>query len=164
MQLHELKRKTKAKTKKRVGRGGIRCKTSGRGNKGQSARAGHRIRPEIRDMIKRLPKLRGHGINRARTVNSSIVKPTPINLAVLEKNFSNGDKVNPRILVSAGFVDKKKGRIPEVKILGIGTLSKKLEVSNCTISKSAKAQVEKAGGKVVPRRRSFEIPSSQARP
>jgi len=80
MQLHELKRKTKAKTKKRVGRGGIRGKTSGRGHKGQNARAGHRVRPEIRDMFKKLPKLRGHGVNRARTVNSSVVKPTPINL------------------------------------------------------------------------------------
>lgn len=148
MQLHQLKRKTKAKTKKRVGRGGARGKTSGRGHKGQKARAGHRIRPEIRDMIKKLPKLRGHGVNRARTVNSSIVKPTPINLRVLEENFSNGDKVNPKVLVSAGLVDKKKGRIPKVKILGIGVLSKKLRVSNCAISESAKAQVEKAGGKV----------------
>lgn len=148
MQLHQLKRKTKAKTKKRVGRGGARGKTSGRGHKGQKARAGHRIRPEIRDMIKKLPKLRGHGINRARTVNSSIVKPTPINLRVLEENFSNGDKVNPKVLVSAGLVDKRKGRIPKVKILGTGTLSKKLKVSNCAISESAKAQVEKAGGKV----------------
>lgn len=148
MQLHELKRKTKAKTKKRVGRGGLRGKTSGRGHKGQNARAGHRVRPEIRDMIKKLPKLRGHGVNRARTVNSSVVKPTPINLAVLEENFSNGDKVNPKVLVSLGLVDKKKGRIPKVKILGTGTLSKKLEISNFTISESAKAQVEKAGGKI----------------
>jgi len=99
-------------------------------------------------MIKKLPKLRGHGKNRARTVNSSVVKPTPINLALLEENFSNGDKVNPKTLVSVGLVDKKKGKIPKVKILGIGALSKKLEISNCTISGSAKAQVEKAGGKV----------------
>jgi large subunit ribosomal protein L15 len=148
MQLHELKRKTKTKSKKRVGRGGLRGKTSGRGHKGQNARAGHRVRPEIRDMIKKLPKLRGHGVNRSRTVNSSVVKPTPINLTVLEENFSNGDKVNPKVLVSVGLVDKKKGKLPKVKILGVGTLSKKLEVSNCAISESAKAQVEKAGGKV----------------
>jgi len=148
MQLHELQRKTKAKTKKRVGRGGLRGKTSGRGHKGQKARAGHSLRPEIRDMIKKLPKLRGHGVNRSRTVNSSVVKPTPINLTLLEENFSDGDKVNPKVLVSLGLLDKKKGRIPKVKILGKGTLSKKLEVSGFTISESAKAQVEKAGGKV----------------
>ena len=148
MQLHELQRKTKAKTKKRVGRGGLRGKTSGRGHKGQKARAGHSLRPEIRDMIKKLPKLRGHGVNRSRTVNSSVVKPTPINLTLLEENFSDGHKVNPKVLVSLGLLDKKKGRIPKVKILGKGTLSKKLEVSGFTISESAKAQVEKAGGKV----------------
>lgn len=148
MQLHELKRNTKSKTKKRVGRGGLRGKTSGRGHKGQNARAGHKVRPEIRDMIKKLPKLRGHGINRSRTVNSSVVKPTPINLTVLEENFSNGDKVNPKVLVSLGLVDRKKGRIPKIKILGTGALSKKLEISNFTISENAKAQVEKAGGKV----------------
>ena len=148
MQLHELQRKTKAKTKKRVGRGGLRGKTSGRGHKGQKARAGHSLRPEIRDMIKKLPKLRGHGVNRSRTVNSSVVKPTPINLTILEENFGDGDKVNPKVLVSLGLLDKKKGRIPKVKILGKGTLSKKLEVSGFTISESAKAQVEKAGGKV----------------
>jgi len=148
MQLHELQRKTKAKTKKRIGRGGLRGKTSGRGHKGQKARAGHSLRPEIRDMIKKLPKLRGHGVNRSRTVNSSVVKPTPINLTLLEENFSDGDKVNPKVLVSLGLLDKKKGRIPKVKILGKGTLSKKLEVSGFTISESAKAQVEKAGGKV----------------
>jgi len=99
-------------------------------------------------MIKKLPKLRGHGVNRSRTVNSSVVKPTPINLTLLEENFSDGDKVNPKVLVSLGLLDKKKGRIPKVKILGKGTLSKKLEVSGFTISESAKAQVEKAGGKV----------------
>ena len=148
MQLHELKRKTKAKSKKRVGRGGLRGKTSGRGHKGQKARAGHSLRPEIRDMIKKLPKLRGHGVNRARTVNSSVVKPTPINLSTLEANFSDGDKVNPKTLVSSGLVNKKKGKVPAVKILGTGTLSKKLEVSKCTISESAKTQIEKAGGKI----------------
>ena len=148
MQLHELKRKTKAKTKKRVGRGGLRGKTSGRGHKGQNARAGHSVRPEIRDMIKKLPKLRGHGVNRSRTVNSSVVKPTPINLNILEENFGNGDKVDPKILVSLGLVNKKKGKIPKVKILGKGTLSKKLEISGFTISESAKAQIEKTGGSV----------------
>lgn len=148
MQLHQIKRKSKTKAKKRVGRGGLRGKTSGRGHKGQKARAGHRLRPEIRDTIKKLPKLRGHGVNRAQTVNSSVVKPNIINLSVLEENFSVGDKINPKTLVSAGLVSKKKGRIPAIKILGTGTLSKKLEISGFTISESAKTQVEKAGGSV----------------
>ena len=62
MQLHELKRATPNKTAKRVGRGGGRGKTSGRGTKGQKARAGHSIRPDIREQLKKIPKLRGRGI------------------------------------------------------------------------------------------------------
>lgn len=61
MQFHNLKSKTKRKYPKQVGRGGTRGKTSGRGTKGQNARAGHKKRPELRDVIKRVPKLRGRG-------------------------------------------------------------------------------------------------------
>src|SRR3990167_4622491 len=50
----------KHKKKKRVGRGGKRGTTSGRGTKGQKSRAGHRIRPAIRDLLIRIPKLRGY--------------------------------------------------------------------------------------------------------
>ena len=61
MQFHTLKRKTANKKAKQVGRGGTRGKTSGRGTKGQNARAGRKKRPELRDFIKRVPKLRGRG-------------------------------------------------------------------------------------------------------
>ena len=61
MQAHNLKAKTKRQTAKQVGRGGKRGKTSGKGTKGQNARAGRKKRPEIRDFIKRFPKLRGRG-------------------------------------------------------------------------------------------------------
>ena len=63
MQFHTLKPKTRRKKSKTVGRGGTRGKTSGRGTKGQNARAGHKKRPELRDFIKRIPKLRGRGKN-----------------------------------------------------------------------------------------------------
>ncbi len=63
MQYHSLKRKTPNKKSAAVGRGGKRGKTSGRGTKGQNARAGHKNRPELRDFIKRIPKLRGRGKN-----------------------------------------------------------------------------------------------------
>ncbi len=59
MQLHELRPQYKNKDKKRIGRGGGRGNYSGRGQKGQRSRAGHKIRPAIRDLIRRLPKLRG---------------------------------------------------------------------------------------------------------
>jgi ribosomal protein L15 len=61
MQFHTLKRKTANKKSRQVGRGGTRGKTSGRGTKGQNARAGRKKRPELRDFIKRVPKLRGRG-------------------------------------------------------------------------------------------------------
>lgn len=61
MQFHNLQSKTKRIRKRQVGRGGRRGKTSGRGTKGQNARAGRKKRPEIRDIIKRIPKLRGRG-------------------------------------------------------------------------------------------------------
>jgi len=61
MQFHTLRRNTPNKKSKTVGRGGKRGKTSGRGTKGQNARAGRKKRPELRDFIKRVPKLRGRG-------------------------------------------------------------------------------------------------------
>ena len=60
MQIHNLKRQHKNKKDRIVGRGGKHAKTSGRGGKGQTARAGNKRRPELRDIIKKLPKNRGY--------------------------------------------------------------------------------------------------------
>lgn len=60
MQIHNLKRVHKNKRDRLVGRGGKHAKTSGRGGKGQTARAGNKRRPELRDIIKKLPKNRGY--------------------------------------------------------------------------------------------------------
>ncbi|MBC8465191.1 MAG: 50S ribosomal protein L15 [Parcubacteria group bacterium] len=149
MQLHDIKPKTKSKAaSRRVGRGGKRGKTSGRGHKGQKARAGHKIRPEIRDTIKRLPKLRGHGINRARTVNDGVIKPETVNVAVLETRFEKGDIVNPAVLLEKRIVRRQKGRMPVVKILAKGDITKSLTIEGCMCSVSAKEKIEKAGGKI----------------
>jgi large subunit ribosomal protein L15 len=72
MQFHILKRKTPNKKHKTVGRGGTRGKTSGRGTKGQNARAGHKKRPELRDFIKRVPKLRGRGKNSNKSFQTKL--------------------------------------------------------------------------------------------
>ena len=146
MQLHELKPSTARKSAKRVGRGGKRGKTSGRGHKGQKARAGNSSRPHIREEIKKLPKLRGHGVNRAKTVNSERVLPVVVNVAALEK--FDGTDVNPKTLVAAGLVASRRKKAPLVKILGAGELTKKLSVTGCTVSKTAQAKIEKAGGSV----------------
>ena len=72
MQFHNLKRKTKNKQARQVGRGGARGKTSGRGTKGQNARAGHKKRPELRDIIKKIPKLRGRGKSSLKSIRSKL--------------------------------------------------------------------------------------------
>ncbi len=60
MQLHQIQTGTRKKEKKRVGRGGKRGTYCGRGIKGQRARAGAKIRPALRDLIKKIPKIRGY--------------------------------------------------------------------------------------------------------
>ena len=60
MQLQELKPIHRLKKKKRVGRGGKRGTYCGRGIKGQKSRAGRKLKPLIRDVIKKYPKLRGY--------------------------------------------------------------------------------------------------------
>lgn len=147
MQLHELQPTTKRETKKRIGRGGKRGKTSGKGHKGQKARAGNSSRPEMRELIKKLPKLRGHGTNRSRTVNAERVLPTVINVAALEV-LDAGTAVNPKSLVALGLVATRRKKAPAVKILGHGELTKKLVVTDCAVSKSAKEKIEAAGGSV----------------
>lgn len=145
MQFHTLKRTHKNKRSQQVGRGGKRGKTSGRGGKGQTARAGHKIYPQMRDAIKRIPKLRGRGKS---SFKSFAIKPIVVNLELLEAHFENGATVTPEALLTNGIISKKSGRMPKIKILGRGTISKKLTVSGCSISATAKAAVEKAGGEV----------------
>ena len=148
MQLHELKPTAARKTSKRIGRGGKRGKTSGRGHKGQAARAGNSSRPEMREIIKKLPKLRGHGVNRARTVNSGRVQATVVNVAALDAAFKAGDVITSKTLVTAGVIETVRRKAPPVKILGNGDLSKKLVIEGCQVSKSAKEKIEKAGGTI----------------
>lgn len=142
MQLHDLQRATPNKKTKRVGRGGGRGKTSGRGTKGQKARAGHRIMPAIREQLKKLPKRRGYSFKSIQD------KPFVINLSQLEKVFKAGDVINPKTLVERGVLRMGKTTVHAVKILGDGEVTKKLTIADCAVSKSAKEKIEKAGGSV----------------
>lgn len=146
MQIHELKSKTERIKPQKVGRGGKRGKTSGRGTKGQKARSGHRMYPEIRDMIKKIPKLRGRGknINKAFALNNASVT-----LLILENNFNAGERVTPQSLFDKGLIKKVSGKFPPVKILAKGELTKKLVIKNCLVSVAVKTAVEKAGGKLI---------------
>lgn len=142
MQSHNLKRKTPNKGTRQVGRGGKRGKTSGRGTKGQLARAGHKVRPEIRDVIKRLPKLRGYSF---KSINW---KPETVDLTKLN-TLEAGAVVSPSFLVKMGLVRQVGGLMPRVKILSDGEISKKLTIKDCSISAKAKEKIEAVGGKVV---------------
>lgn len=145
MQIHQLKRKTANKKSRQVGRGGKRGKTAGRGTKGQKARAGRKIRPEIRDTIKKLPKLRGYAFN--------VIGPKPVTVSItaVEKKFDNGAVVNVASLVEARLVSLQSGKAPAVKIVGgKGDVSvgKKLSIEGVAVSSSVKEALEKVGGTV----------------
>ena len=140
MQLHELKPKHKNKDKKRIGRGGKKGTYSGKGNKGQSSRAGRKMVPIIRELIKRYPKLKGY--RRFVLEDFSVI----VNLETLEKHSKDGDIISPENLIKSGIVSMIKEKVPKIKILGKGKLTKQLTIENCKVSKSAKEAIEKAGG------------------
>lgn len=155
MQTNSLTRIHPNKKRMIVARGGKRGKTSGRGGKGQTARAGNKRRPEWRDIIKKIPKLRGRGRNSNKTVKDNHQFVQHVNLSSLEGVFKAGETVSPATLVEKGIVASWSGRINRIKILGGGEIKTALTITGCTISESAKTAIEKAGGKV-------ELPKAEA--
>ena len=136
-QLHEIRPRIKRIKAVRIGRGGKRGTYSGRGIKGQKARAGHRIRPAERDILKRIPKLRGYKFRSFRQ------KPAIVNLQDLEKIFKKGDTVSPESLLQKRLVRRFRGRTPMVKILGKGMLTSSLVFKGVLFSKTAKEKIKK---------------------
>ncbi|OGO07169.1 MAG: 50S ribosomal protein L15 [Chloroflexi bacterium RBG_13_57_8] len=129
---------------KRVGRGnGSGHGTfSGRGCKGQKARAGNnKMRPGFEGgqlpLIKRLPRQRGF-------TNIFRTEYNPVNAGELNV-FEAGSEVTPETMLSAGII--KNLKIP-VKVLGDGEIDRPLTVRAHKFSASAKAKIEAAGGKV----------------
>ena len=147
MQTNHLQRKNPNMKRVIVARGGKRGKTAGRGGKGQSARAGNKRRPEWRDIIKKLPKLRGRGVNQNKPITDG---RTVLNIDVLEAVFETGAAITPAILIEKGIITTISGRVPSIKILGDGEVTKAFKISGLFISDSAKAKIEKAGGSVTP--------------
>lgn len=143
--LNSLKR-TGKRAYRRVGRGqsSTKGKQSGRGGKGQTARAGNKRRPEMRDIIKKLPKRRGYGKNRARTVDPTKHNIFAVSLSRLDKNFDNGAEISLKTLVERGII----GRRQSAKIVA-GETSKKFTISGCATTSSARAAIEKAGGTIL---------------
>ena len=143
MKLNELKYNEGARhATKRLGRGqgSGQGKTAGKGHKGQNARSGGGVAIGFEGgqtpIFKTFPK---RGFTNFNRLEYAIV-----NLSDLNK-FEDGTKVNFEVLKQAGIVKKQ---LDGLKVLGNGTLEKKLTVTCNKISKTAQAAIEKAGGTV----------------
>ena len=144
LELHNMKpAEGSKKSVKRLGRGigSGTGKTSGKGHKGQWARSGGGVRPGFEGgqmpLTRRLPK---------RGFKNRFVKVyTIVNVSELEK-FENGTEITPEVLLQNGVIAKIEAN--GVKVLGNGTLTKKLVVKASKFSKSAVEAIEKAGGTV----------------
>ena len=141
MKLENLCATPEAKTRKRVGRGpgsGL-GKTAGRGENGQKSRSGASIPAWFEGgqspLYRRIPK---RGFNNARFR----IEFATINVSDLNK-FNDGDVVTPETLKEKGIVKKQ---LCGIKVLGNGTLEKKLTVRANRFSSSAVTKIESAGG------------------
>ena len=143
MKLHELAPAAGSKkTRTRVGRGlgsGL-GKTSGRGQKGQNSRSGGGVRTGFEGgqmpLYRRLPK-RGFK-------NIFALQYAEVNVSQLNR-FEDGATVDPVALIEAGILKNVRDGI---RILGNGTLERKLTVIPNGFTKSAVEKIEAAGGKV----------------
>jgi large subunit ribosomal protein L15 len=127
---------------KRVGRGNASGKgtTAGRGGKGQTARTGGRNKLKLlgmRHIILSTPKLRGF--------QSMYKKAAVVGLDMIEGAFASGQTVSLRSLKDTGLVPRAA---VGAKILGNGSLKKRVVVAGCQVSESAKAKIVAAGGEV----------------
>ena len=143
MKLNELMPSVPRKKRKRVGRGessGL-GKTSGKGSNGQKSRAGGGVKPYFEGgqmpIYRRVPK-RGFS-------NALFKKEYAIVTLDLLNRFEDGAEVTPEILFETGLVRKM---MDGIKVLGNGTLDKKLTVKAHKVSASAKAAIEAKGGVV----------------
>jgi len=141
MKLHELKPAVGSrKERNRVGRGiaSGNGKTAGKGHKGQNARSGGGVRPGFEGgqnpLFRRLPKRGFTNVNRKEYAI--------VNLDTLNR-FEDGAEITPALLIETGVVSKE---LAGIKILGNGTLNKKLNVKAHKFSASAKEAIENAGG------------------
>lgn len=152
LNLHSLKPAQPRKERKRVGRGlgSGKGRYSGRGIKGQKSRAGsHKMSPGFEggqmpiDM--RIGKLRGNTSADAMPIGPFRTVTQPVNVRDLEERFADGEAVTPEALKAKGLIAKVR---IDVKILAVGELTKKLDVSAHGFSAAAKAKIEAAGGTV----------------
>src|SRR5690348_8061024 len=135
--------------RKRVGRGlgSGKGRYSGRGIKGQKSRAGsHRMRAGFEGgqmpLAMRLPKLRGNTSRDAMPVGPFRTYSQPVNIRDLDR-FDAAEEVTPESLKAKGLIRSIR---KDVKLLGVGELSKKLNVTVHAASAAAREKIEAAGG------------------
>jgi large subunit ribosomal protein L15 len=152
LNLHTLKPAQERKDRKRVGRGlgSGKGRYSGRGIKGQKSRAGSKkMRAGFEGgqmpIQMQLGKMRGNTSKDALPIGPFRTSSAPVNVAALER-FDNGTEVTPELLVQVGILKNTK---TDLKILGLGDLTKKLTVTAHGFSASAREKIESAGGTVV---------------
>ncbi len=152
LNLHSLKPAQPRIARKRVGRGlgSGKGRYSGRGLNGQKSRSGSHKMPAGFEggqmpIDMRLPKLRGNTSADAMPIGPFRTYTQPVNLRDLEERFDAGAEVTPEILKGKRLIRKVS---VDVKILGVGELTKALSVSAHGFSKTAKEKIEAAGGSV----------------
>ena len=134
----------KNKKRRRIGRGpgSGHGKTSGKGHKGQRSRSGWShsavFQGGAMPLVRRVPK---RGFNNKWALDVAV-----INVGDLEACFDSGDEVTPEALHDKSLA---KNRYDVLKVLGDGKLTKRLKVSAHRFSKTAREQIEKAGGEIV---------------
>jgi len=117
-------------------------KTSGRGHKGQKSRSGGGTRLGFEGG--QMPLYR-RVASRGFTNHPFKTRYVVINVSSLERTYDDGELVNLDTLHRKGLVKRSENL---VKLLGNGEIRKKLEIEIDAISVSAKAKIEKAGGKI----------------
>ncbi|MBZ1356172.1 MAG: uL15 family ribosomal protein [Candidatus Nealsonbacteria bacterium] len=142
MQLHQIKPTTKRKKDKRVGRGGKKGTFSGKGVKGQKSRAGRKLVPSIRGIIKKYHKLKGYRVN---AIDKGIAV---VNLNLINNKYAANEIVSPETLLEKGLIRKEAGKLPVVKILSDGEISKPLVFKGCQYSKTTEEKIKKSEGKI----------------
>jgi large subunit ribosomal protein L15 len=150
LSLSNLKPAQPRRARKRVGRGlgSGKGRYSGRGIKGQKARAGsHTMRPGFEGgqmpIYMRLGKQRGPYSKDAMPIGPHRTSTIPVNLRDLDRVFDDGAEVTVETLLEKGLIKNSR---TDVKILGQGELKKKLTVTAHSFSASAREKIEQAGG------------------
>lgn len=158
LSLHTIKpAKGSRSRRKRVGRGegSGKGKTAGRGEKGQRSRSGGKSGLKLKgmkQMLLRIPKMRGF--------KSGRIHPATITLTQLDRWFDSGSEVRVKTLKAQNRIPMN---VPTAKIVNTGKITKKLTLIDLLATKTAKAAILKAGGKVtdMPKKKKKKRPAKK---